>query len=92
MPEQHNRSDLKERKRVDRKFITRTRVAPCVFEYSGKLDDSRNTSFKFYLVAKEVRDKSLRHAFATKNEAFRAIDMLLISEGKQPKYILKKND
>ena len=92
IPDWHNRSDLKKRKRIDRKSMTRTRVVPGVFRYSGKLDDSRDTTFEFFLVYKTVNKSRLMHCFATEREALRSIDMFLIREGKQPKYTLKKND
>jgi hypothetical protein len=92
IPEHHKGSSLKDKKRVDRSSMVRTRVVPCVFEYSGKLDDSRGTTFKFYLASKKIKSKRLFHPFATKREALLSIDMFLIREGKQPKHILKKND
>ena len=92
IPVQHNRSSLKEKKRVDASSMTKTKVVPGVYRYSGKLDDSRDTTFEFFHVSKRVGKYMIRHSFATEKEALRSIDMFLIREGKQPKYTLKKND
>lgn len=88
--ERHGGCDLKSRKMVTGKSITRTRVAPGVLKYSGVVEASIEVPFEFYLVHKVVNGKKLCHFYGTEKEALRSIDMLLIREGKKPKYTLKK--
>ena len=92
MPESCDRNALKDRKRIDGSSITRTRVLAGLWRYSGKVDDSRNTAFEFFMVNKAIGKSRLMHCFATEKEALRSVDMFFIREGREPKYTLKKND
>jgi hypothetical protein len=75
----------KENKLIPWSMIKRETVAPavkhCVNEKYG---------VDMYLVDKTVNGERLERMFETKREAFKAVDIHLIKNGREPELILKK--
>ena len=88
MPD-HSYTDLKPRKTIYRGGIKKERIVPCCWKYSGVVDAPELVTFEFYSVKKIIGDKVMRGEFETEKEALKAIDMFLIRNNKEPKYIMK---
>lgn len=88
MPD-HSYTDLKPRKTIYKGGIKKERIVPCCYKYSGVVDAPELVTFEFYSVSKVIGDKVMRGTFETEREALKAIDLFLIRNRKEPKYIMK---
>jgi len=75
----------KDKKLVPWALIERNQIYPsvkhCVCEEHG---------IDTYLVEKSIAGNRLRRLFANEREALKALDMFLISNGKEPRHVLKR--
>jgi len=88
MPD-HAYTDLKPRKTIYKGGIKKERIVPCCYKYSGVVDAPGLVTFEFYSVKKVIGGKEMQGEFETEREALKAIDMFLIRNRKEPKYIMK---
>jgi isocitrate/isopropylmalate dehydrogenase len=88
MPD-HSYTDLKSRKTIYKGGIKKERIVPCCWKYSGVVDAPELVTFEFYAIRKQVEGKEIKGTFETEREALKAIDLFLIRNNKEPKYIMK---
>ena len=74
----------------DNKFLPWSMVKTVVVAPAIKHCTNEKYGLDMYLVEKTVNGSRLEGVYDTKREAFRAVDIHLIKNGKEPELILKK--
>ena len=74
----------------DNKFLPWSMVKKVVVAPAIKHCTNEKYGLDMYLVEKTVNGSRLEGVYDTKREAFRAVDIRLIKNGKEPELILKK--
>lgn len=75
----------KDNKIIPWSMVKKEIVAPCVKRCTN---DDHNVDI--YLVEKTIDGNRLEGVFETKRDAFRAVDVFLIQNGREPELILKR--
>tara|TARA_R100001440_G_scaffold65167_2_gene85951 strand:+ start:456 stop:752 length:297 start_codon:yes stop_codon:yes gene_type:complete len=78
-----NKNTGKSKKFVPWKHVNKVKVDKGVYKFSVDNVDC-------WHVRKEVNKQKLDRIYMSEREALRAVDMLLIKNGREPQYILKK--
>lgn len=75
----------KTKKFIPWNIVDKTRVDAGIYKCESKADN-----VACWHVRKEVNHDKLDRIYMTERDALKAVDMLLIKHGREPKYILKK--